>query len=307
MLRTNEVILLSFLPCLFHLLAILRSSYAPVSILWALWWTASTLVARVASKHVAVYKRSPAWWETWNARFIFGTTCAAVLTACDVPYAWGACFLLVSHWAAKRVAFVGVVVFAVLAGAGVVRVRAWPALLLVWCVAKQWSEKERCDPCTYWDRRSVVTVLHQELKWFLWCEWTFPHVVRYDVTLFAWSIMVVVVVVRYMTFRGSIVTYRFESMPPDHVPAPTTDAASACAVCKSLLHTNDEERVFDKGGKRAKPAPAHVPARASAPSYVPPARHEVSEGLRPRRNTREAPPLHSYMPPEDTSDPCDFI
>ena len=292
-LRTNECIMLSFLPSVFHFFAIILSNNAWVQIGWAVWWGLSTTIARVASKHVTVYKRSPAWWETMHARFVFGTTCASVLTACDIPYAWCGGLILLSRAGPKRVAFIGMLVYGLLGASGIVRLKSWPLLVIAWVVAKQWSEKERCDPEVYWLRRSLVTLLHQEIKWCLWCEWVFPHEVRWDVSVFSWVVLLVIVVQRMLVAGGTVVVYKFASMPADHVPAPSLESALACPVCKRQLHVNDEERVYDKPTRDTKPQARPV----QAPTQVPAA-------LRKRKNPPQIP--RSFDMPA-AEDPYDFI
>lgn len=245
MFRIDDSIRFSFVPTCIYLIAVLRSSHTLETICWTLWWAVFSIIARVTVEHKTFYKRTPGWWEAWNARCIFATTCMAVLYACQVPYAWCGVFLLRAA-GAKRVAFVGFFAWCIFLAAGVVAFKPWPVLLLVWAITKQWSEKERCDPVVYWARRSAVTALHQEIKWCIWCEAVFPHIVRHDVTALAWVITFVMALHRWAVHIPPKKVYKFTEMAATHVPAPSIEAALACGYCKSKLQIDDEERVYDK-------------------------------------------------------------
>lgn len=245
MFRIEDSIRFSFVPTCVYLLAVLRSSHTIETISWTLWWALFSAIARVTVEHKTFYRRTPGWWEAWNARCIFATTSMAVLYACEVPYAWCGVFLL-RVAGAKRIAFIGFITWCVLLLAGVIHFKPWPLLLLLWAVAKQWSEKERSDPVVYWARRSAVTALHQEIKWCIWCEAVFPHVVRHDVTMLAWVITFTMALHRWIIHVPPKKVYKFTDMASNHVPAPSIEAALACPYCKSNLQIDDEERVYDK-------------------------------------------------------------
>lgn len=251
MFRIEESIRFSFVPTCIYLIAVLRSSHTIETISWTFWWAIFSSIARITVEHKTFYRRPPGWWEAWNARCIFATTCMAVLYACEVPYAWCGVFLL-RVGGSKRIAFLGFIAWCILLLGGVISFKPWPVLLILWAVAKQWSEKERRDPVTYWARRSAVTALHQEIKWCIWCEAVFPHVVRHDVTALAWVITLTMALHRWIVHVPPKKVYKFTDMAENHVPAPNIDAALACPYCKANVQIDDEERVYDKQARPKK-------------------------------------------------------
>lgn len=243
--RIEDCIRFSFLPSVVYILAVLRTSHTVETIIWSLWWALITIIARVTTEHKTMYKKSPDWWETLNARLLFSSTLVSVLYACNVPYAWVGCFMLRAS-SYKTLSFVGFVVWSVLLMAGVCTFEYWPCLFLVLAMAKQWAEKERCDPIVYWARRSVTTFLHQEIRWCIWCKAVFPHMIRVDVSMLAWLITAVIMLHRWIMYIPPKKTFIYKTMPPTHVPAPSIETALACTICKPFVQIDDEERVYEK-------------------------------------------------------------
>ena len=247
--RIEDCIRFSFIPSIVYLLAILRTSHTWETILWSLWWAFLTVFARITANHKTLYKRSPDWWERWNARLLFSSTFVCVLYACNVPYAWAGCIVLRAS-SYKTLSFLGFVTWAVLVVSGVCTFDYWPCIFLLMAVTKQWAEKERCNPVIYWSRRSIVTFLHQEMRWCIWCKAVFPHVVRQDVTVLAWLITAVIMMHRWIMYIPPKKVFIYKSMPPTHVPAPSIETALACSVCKPLVQIDDEERMYDSSSTR---------------------------------------------------------
>lgn len=243
--RIEDCIRFSFISSFVYVVAVLRTAHNVETIAWSLWWAFITVFARITANHKTLYKRAPDWWETWNTRLLFSSTAVAILYACGIPYAWVGClFLRASSF--KTLAFFGFIGWSVLMLAGVCDVEYWPPLLLALAMVKQWAEKERCEPVVYWARRSVVTALHQEIRWCIWCKAVFPHVLRTDVSVLAWLITALIMLHRWVMFIQPKKTFMFKNMPATHVPAPSIDTAIACTICKRVLQIDDEERVYEK-------------------------------------------------------------
>lgn len=243
--RIEDCIRFSFIPSVVYVLAILRTSHNWETILWSLWWGFVTIFSRITANHKTMYKKTPAWWETWNARMLYASSVVSILYACNIPYAWAGCFLLRAS-SYKTLYFIGFIIWVVLVSSGVCVLEYWPILFLVIAMTKQWAEKERCDPVIYWARRSVVTALQQEIRWYIWCKAVFPHVVRIDVSVLAWLITFVVMIHRRIVYVAPKKVFIFKSMPLTHVPAPSIETALECTICKKNVQIDDEERMYEK-------------------------------------------------------------
>jgi len=318
--RIEDCIRFSFIPSIVYALAILRTSHNLETIIWSLWWVFVTIFARVTVNHKTLFKQTPGWWENMNARLLYASCVVSILYACNVPYAWLGCFIMRAS-SYKTLYFIGFIVWSVLMAAGVCTLEYWPVLFLVTAMTKQWAEKERCNPLIYWTRRSIVTALHQEIRYCIWCKAVFPHAVRTDVTVLAWLIMFVVMIHRRIVYVAPKKVFIFTSMPPTHVPAPSIETALECAICKKYIQIDDEERVYTKQPndvrdkkKKTKKKKKKERRGESKPMFAKPAMKQsgiVYQQTQPRTHEYTQQDAmnfaHQYGAQEPTDDVCDFI
>lgn len=129
--------------------------------------------------------------------------------------------------------------------------RWWGILLIIWGFIRHLchdhiekiSDNKRHN--LIWTLKLFETIIMYTMRWFTFCEMSFPHVIRYDITFF--GIMLVIVCTTFISYKIKSIELKYVKQPKlNHFPAPDKETAEICEFCKDIIKIIDVENQEDK-------------------------------------------------------------
>ena len=91
-----------------------------------------------------------------------------------------------------------------------------------------------------WSLKLLETVIMYTIRWFTFCEMSFPHIIRYDVTVY--SLGITIMLMYWVTYKFKSEELIYTKKPDkNHFPAPDKETAEACKYCKDIIKIIDVE------------------------------------------------------------------